>query len=421
MQRRRTPLLSGVFMWAIYMGMAMAVLVWLGVIVLLGGTWLVIGFSQAQNESTHYAVERLLYSSAEHPVSEEERTYRKAAAKDLLYLHEAIQREKRIAVIDDVTLEQIRHAAQTGDRIAIPDSRWHIDFSALIHWALWATWLFLGAGGVQSYKRSCCQGHRLADLPWKRPAIWLTVLVAGPALWLAFLVSAILMLGDRRLNVLTAWPGDISTEVLQGYMDFCNADSQRARQRLLEEAQEALGQAKSTASELAGQVREQQQQIAALTLRCRELQRPHEEVSHDVDIAEELRQMIELPGVLKVARIDEAIRFTIRTQYATEGKTFDLGDWVIDFEPGITRMVAICIRSGVRPSWIYSDPPYRHPNGDFCFGNQQQVIDEHLKHQRYLQAFSLAITCMNSINLEDEDKVKEVFEGAYHSIIQIDL
>jgi hypothetical protein len=144
-------------------------------------------------------------------------------------------------------------------------------------------------------------------------------------------------------------------------------------------------------------------------------QRKLEAVNPDdvpVATAEELNaefdRLMHLNGVAAVGVVNDQISVLVKARYTWDGRLFDLGDWELRFGVG-TSMWSKELRSGVHPDWRGSYPVYRLGYDNFCFGNQQSDINQHLLKGQMLEAVEVAVNALNSINENDERYVQEAF------------
>lgn len=168
--------------------------------------------------------------------------------------------------------------------------------------------------------------------------------------------------------------------------------------------------------ELATRMQGLQRELNTLRAREKELKTVSVESVHlsDADLANEFERLSTLPGVVSVSVDRERIRLQVNVRHLhNNGKLYDFGDWYVylDFDERV-HIDTYEIRSGVKESWRDNRggyPVYRLGGRRFCFGNQEAIINEHLRHGQFLMAAELAIAAMHNVNPEDQRHVPRAF------------
>lgn len=124
----------------------------------------------------------------------------------------------------------------------------------------------------------------------------------------------------------------------------------------------------------------------------------------DEAIDKEFARIMALPGVRGIRPLEKGFRLLVDASIKYNGAVYDLGSWELDLEPG-SRVKAVNIRSGSKPSWSGSYPPYLLSSGRFCFGGRDKEVGDHLDYGQLLEAASLAVECLNSVNEGDKEKI----------------
>ena len=99
----------------------------------------------------------------------------------------------------------------------------------------------------------------------------------------------------------------------------------------------------------------------------------------------------------------------VRVQVPYDGELYDFGDYQIRLLGNSSR--CICVRSGIRKDATSRAPAYSSGVGDsFCFGSRRDEIDSYMWRGRYVEAITLMIDCLHSVNGADvEAKIPYCF------------
>ena len=88
----------------------------------------------------------------------------------------------------------------------------------------------------------------------------------------------------------------------------------------------------------------------------------------------------------------------VRVRVEYDGELYDFGDYRIEIEG--TNFRAIRTRSGVRMNATDRSPDYNE-SGGFCFGSRRYEIAEYIQKGRLLEAITLMIDSLHSVNSEE--------------------
>jgi len=128
---------------------------------------------------------------------------------------------------------------------------------------------------------------------------------------------------------------------------------------------------------------------------------------------EEFRRICALRRVLYAA-VDShnAISIVVNATYVYKGIPYDLGDWTVRFGalPPDLPFEVLKYRRNVRPGQERIYPDYIMNGDQFCLGpSNRPLIEKHFENERYLQAITVIIGVVNSVNADDVDMVPKVF------------
>jgi len=312
---------------------------------------------------------------------------------------------------------------------------------ALIPWVPWAF------GTLFTFVYASISEYKFVNQPWRRVWPIIPLVLFGPVYWISVAVSALLyfMIGDRNERVeLDPQPPMLATAIDRGrremtvdqirpgrakpsavsyptgpqtaqqaYVAIRTDASNVFRKTQLTSAERELDTAQKRATELGEQLREIQATINDKTAQLKQLNAALAEPNSDANSADaiaEFTRIAKLPGVVAVQSVNGRLRLIVRASYKFMGSYYDLGDWQLDVHPGAMHLTALMRRDGCKPSWRGGYPAYRLEYGVFCFGNQQSVIDQHMRKGQYIEALSIAVTTLNNVNFEDRPKLPFAFE-----------
>lgn len=138
----------------------------------------------------------------------------------------------------------------------------------------------------------------------------------------------------------------------------------------------------------------------------------YKEQNADRQIELQFRKLIELPGVLAVQVKNNKLQLFVRCQATVDGKRYFLGDWRISVKPGSSKLKTKLVHDGRRPDADgYSDPPHINADDDsFCFGGNEEELEDLLKRGQVFAALICAMTYMCQTLPGNEHQIPEVFK-----------
>lgn len=336
---------------------------------------------------------------------------------------------------EDDQWAQIKDIAKTGKpaQLDTKATAYNAPFSSpfLPIW-LFVAWCLVSVGALIRYADDVgtYTTVRMADLMWRRPTTWLVVLLLGPAVWIAMLVSAILLIwtpypdtptgeedgemspaptgvNRRQSRTYSSAPTAARTTYVSLRTDAAKSYQADQLRQLDNDIEYYQGEARSLSSRL----KQTQGEINELRANRAQLNELMDAASVTSDIAgQEFDRITQLPGVIATQVVNDKLRLVIRATHEYKDTVYDLGDWRIDIGPGTSHLTAYSLRYELRPNWRQGDyPSYINNDTSFCFGSRQEIIDEHLRKGQYLEAVSVAIATLCGINKGERKHVPEAF------------
>lgn len=277
-------------------------------------------------------------------------------------------------------------------------------------------------------------GFFLADFPLGRVYGWILLVLCLPFGWLFLLVSRIRMwryfrkkeIQDKTTDDAAETESDQeetieeTTEVTakkttatdeEAYvtlrMEFAKECSERAAKNLdssidytrarirdygqkIQGLQKDLGQLQSKRSQL-------EQRIANNMIMTRQI------------AIDELKEIQKMRGVEEITPDLEygSLEITIQVRVPYQGAQYDFGDYLVKFQDDscTTRL----LRSGVKED-AGSHAPFYQDGAGFCFGDRKSEIDRYASEGRIVEALTLIVDCMHSVNEGDEEEIPDCFK-----------
>lgn len=454
MYRQRRPTTASKFFDSVGDGIFYAAVVCL-ICSFIGGAifWIVIVFTNASAEDNKAFANMLnSYGTGAPDLSSEGKANRQEYAQRLVDIYEDTPDGYEYLSFSDEKWEQIQLVAATGKPAHLnTDTK---DFMSVFDgWFKYAWGLgfvtILGIGALIARSNyGAYQGYpvRIADLPWQsRLWPWTTTLVLGPVFWLAMAISAALLpwtpltpeeeeqppnpefnTGDfnhgfrtRTVEVPEILAKRKATRTYPSspvaardrYVAIRTSAAAEHREGALTEAKKDLSRHEDMAKTYGIALRETQATINQLRATRKRLE---EAISTDAHVGtqiagEEFDRIAQLPGVISTQAVNDHVRLIVRAQRLYKEVLYDLGDWRIEIGASTSEIDALEIRSGVRNSWDDGEPVYRLDEDSFCFGEREDIINEHLQKGQYLEALAITVECLNGVNKEDRKSIPDAF------------
>lgn len=396
------------------------------------------------NNKSNIELLRLLdsYGDAAEDSSEAAKEDRKERAQFYLnteFLAKRVSDESEQLGFSDDQWKQVERVAETGKPAKLDTEIG--SYTAPFGWPVLPMWLLVTwiAAGLLAlvfhadsdrYSR-----YRLADVDWKRPSTWFVTVAFGPLFWLAMVISRVLLHRTPYETVYEPPDYDEGTHredpvaeeappqkapnptymsapgaARATYVSLRTDASKSYQAARLKQIETSIEGHQEAARELGAELKETQKELNKLRATRVQLEQTLESEVVTAEVADqEFDRIARLPGVIATQVVNDRVRLVIRATHEYKGTVYDLGDWQIDLHPAFTSLGAQELRSGTRRDWEGYYPVYRYGSGRFCFGDRQEVLDEHLRKGQYLEAVSVAIDCLCGVNEEDRRLVPDAF------------
>ncbi len=357
-----------------------------------------------------------------------------ASPAERQYVAAAFLRSSSEIAYDESTIDFLRKVLTTGEIPPITDD--HVAWSDFLSfwWDLTPPILYgaLLSIMLNLVMESVNRRERILDLPWRKPWVWLFILLTIVPGILVYPISLVNVIKDRRArqalgqqsSVTIATPDtpatirakydfahDIET-ARQAYRRLRIGDRRAELEEKLEAVKKQIARLIERGQQLAGQIQQSQRERGEAQAKQTEIEHQlrelHDQPPEALRVNYEFEQLCQLPGVVGL-HVNERgeIVVLVRATLHYNNTTYFQGDWQVNFGE---ELHVTCLQSGAKPGWKYGKHPDYRDSGGFCFGRQAETIRLHAQRRAYLEAMALIVNCLNSATSEDEPLIPHVFE-----------
>lgn len=278
-----------------------------------------------------------------------------------------------------------------------------------------------------SYIYEKLEHYYLADLPFKEPYGWF-LFFSMFVFWPVLLVSRLRMLkvrfGQRRkeckavelaarqelkdeADARLSYKSSLSNKAKKRYVSYRIKGHQQALDHRKTELETRIKECEENLREYGMSIQATQRQIGATKAQLNELSKVS--LAGEVvraEALEEWRIISEMRGVSKITLRDNSICILVKVRVPYQEHVYDFGD----YEICISAKKYSCkrVRSGVKLNATSKRPDYNESSG-FCFGSRRNLIQDYVQHARMLEAITLMIDCLHSVNEDVEAEIPECF------------
>ena len=121
---------------------------------------------------------------------------------------------------------------------------------------------------------------------------------------------------------------------------------------------------------------------------------------------EELAQIRQMRGVTRIILEQDGFTAQVQVRVKYCNRMYDFGDFNVTFSYNSVKTTET--RSGVKEYASNYEPCYRIGNY-FCFGDRASEINDYARRGHIIEALTLIIDCMHSVNPEDQKYIPECF------------
>ncbi len=355
-------------------------------------------------------------------------------ATSLLQTH---GRKLGVSELDDKAFRmEVEKTATTGTLPTPTYARasWDEFSSVWLPWGLASIVWLLTMVLCLCYADECSRRHEyLADFKVRRPSQLLFILLT-PQLWLFYAISGVRMKYFHRppepyvprprpprveevVEIIRATVEKKTFDedrdgALETYSKIRNDGLYKGVERRKSELADSLASFKSQAAELSKAMRTTQRNRTKAKTELDELEARNispETVLDAATIQEEFNRLLAYDGVRKIRPIKNGLLLLVEARLTYKGNVYDLGDWELKVQT-THNVEAKEFRRGVRPGWDGGYPAYRLGADGFCFGYRVHEMNEHARKGQFLEAVSLAVQSLCSVNEVHLDRIPDAFK-----------
>jgi hypothetical protein len=373
------------------------------------------------NENRAFAT--LMYSDGAHvnDVSTAARTKRISIAQNLLQTYDALY----TAGIDSpVNLNRsewraVSLIALSGDPVLVDTQR--VDMSGFFTdatrgWWLFAMFCLFSLPCLYIYAVRKPKMYFFADLPWRKPWLWLWVVLFGPLGWMCLMISANKMRKYKSENEFlppptSQPPAAFSTDLTkarEAYGAIRNLDPVARKELRLTQIDTEICDIMEELEDHSEAIDDGQRAINDLRaerLAIEDAGVPADAENDQVLIDQEFGRLMTLPGVIAAETRSGRLCLIIRASTSYMGTAYDLGDWELWLSDELKSLVV----NNIRPGTISGDQGLYGMGGGFCFGSRRHVINMHIAKGQYLEAVALATESISTVNRTHRGRIPAIY------------
>lgn len=269
--------------------------------------------------------------------------------------------------------------------------------------------------------------YYLADFPLRTVYGWILLLLCLPIGWPFFIVSRIRMLrhtpkrameeagaqsdeNETSDELLEEATKNRSTNEEEEYVKLRVTLFKEQRERMIQELDDDIVGCEKSIRYHGVQIQEQQKKLGEKRAQRQQLKDEPITIDDRTALAE-LVQIRKMRGVKEIiSDLDnERLIIVVHVRVPYEGAMYDFGDYEIRLSYQDSSAYALRLRSGVKQNATSEDPFYK--DGDyFCFGDRLSEIEQYFVDEgRVIEALTLMIDCMHSVNPEDKKEIPNCF------------
>lgn len=286
---------------------------------------------------------------------------------------------------------------------------------------------------------SYCEGkyssYFIADLPLDTAYGW-ALLIMMYVGWLFLLISAIRMwfyfrperqaereavenqarieLSEEQVYALAQSPEmRFPKRARKAYIQYRVKGCAEAQQKLIKAAEDKVAKAKRSINDYGKEIQRLQHEFGEAKAELNQLTSIKDYVSITRAQAKaEWEALAEMRGVAKITakgrrgNRSDKIFILVRVRVPYKGDVYDFGDYQIMLAG--SKFKCTRLRSGVKINHTSTSPDYNESSG-FCFGNRRHTILEYLEQGKTIEAVTLMIDCLHSVNDGVEDEIPYCF------------
>lgn len=191
-----------------------------------------------------------------------------------------------------------------------------------------------------------------------------------------------------------------------------------ARKAKLLESEQEVASAKEALQLAGNKVREAQRTLNEARARNAQIVQSIQSNVSRVEAETEWEAIKNARGVSQIIynRRRRRLEITIKVRVPYQGALYDFGDYRL-YINGTSTCRCLEIRSGVKAAHTSTAPHYVVSGNQFCFGTNRDAIEGYLESGRYVEAITLVIECLHSVN---GDKTAAEIPSCFRKVSTVD-
>lgn len=286
-----------------------------------------------------------------------------------------------------------------------------------------------------SYCEEKYSSYFIADLPLGSVYGWvlLIVMYAG---WPFLLISAIRMwfyfrpknqaekeavenqarveLSEEQVYALAQSPEiRFPKQARKAYIQYRVKGCAEAQRKLIEAAEDKVAKAKRSISDYGKEIQRLQHEYGEAKAELNQLAgiKDYANITRAQAKAEwealaEMRGVARITAKKKRGDRPDKIFILVKVRVPYRGDVYDFGDYQITLAGSTYKCMRL--RSGVKVNHTSTSPDYNESSG-FCFGSRRYTIIEYLEQGKTIEAVTLMIDCLHSVNDGAEEEIPYCF------------
>lgn len=199
----------------------------------------------------------------------------------------------------------------------------------------------------------------------------------------------------------------------KAYISYRVSGQVQAQQKLIEAAEEKVDELKQTIRDYGKKIQQSQRELGEAKAELDSLSTT--KISAQTTKAkakDEWKVLTEMRGVAKLTahkgrgKRPDKICILVKVRVPYRNNIYDFGDY----------QITLCghsyecnrVRSGIRIDQTSTRPSYNESSG-FCFGSRKSTIIEYLEQGKTIEAVTLMVDCLHSVNEGDESYIPDCF------------
>ncbi len=199
----------------------------------------------------------------------------------------------------------------------------------------------------------------------------------------------------------------------QAYINYRLSGRAQAQQKLIEATEERIEEIKQTIRDYGQKIQKSQHELGEAKAELESLsttkvsaQATRTQAKAEWKILTEMRGVAKLTAHKGRGKRPDKICILVKVRVPYHNNVYDFGDYQITLCGD--RYSCDRVRSGIRVDHTSTQPSYNESSG-FCFGSRRSTIMEYLEQGKTIEAVTLMVDCLHSVNEGHEIYIPDCF------------